>query len=359
MLDTLQEYFPHYIFSFFTPYHRDFFIDKEYNTYNEYRKSVFFYPLRTISKISVINADNIRRYQNIFLYSDPEQPANLPESLIDRIVLTRSDIENVTDTMDDGIYRFMETIGVKHKASIYLKHFDTYIGGLGVMRSDKEGPFTDDDIHVLELLGRSISAQYYEYLQSVYNVSITNAYRSYINHHSVGCAIFSENLSIIEANSSAYSYAEEIVKATNAEHAVNAANYLPNLLSLITHSMTGNSIENTSDAIFASADYEYRCSIISCLMNSMDLKSLYTLYCLRIERSSRGTFTIPGYVINKYDLTKRESEIASLLVKGLSTDQIAHTLFISHNTARNHISNIYRKFGVSSRVDLILKLKSE
>ena len=41
----------------------------------------------------------------------------------------------------------METIGVKHKASIYLKHFDTYIGGLGVMRSDKEGPFTDDDIH--------------------------------------------------------------------------------------------------------------------------------------------------------------------------------------------------------------------
>lgn len=52
-------------------------------------------------------------------------------------------------------------------------------------------------------------------------------------------------------------------------------------------------------------------------------------------------------------LTEREFEIAQLLVKGDTYKQIAYVLFISPDTVRQHIKNIYRKLQINSRVQLI------
>lgn len=56
---------------------------------------------------------------------------------------------------------------------------------------------------------------------------------------------------------------------------------------------------------------------------------------------------------NEYHLTQRENEIIKLIKDGLSNQEIAETLFISVNTARNHIYNIYKKVGVKNRYELI------
>jgi HD-GYP domain-containing protein (c-di-GMP phosphodiesterase class II) len=53
-------------------------------------------------------------------------------------------------------------------------------------------------------------------------------------------------------------------------------------------------------------------------------------------------------------LTERETEIVSLLARGLQTKQLAHALHISVKTADSHIQNAYRKMGVSSRAAAIL-----
>ena len=55
-----------------------------------------------------------------------------------------------------------------------------------------------------------------------------------------------------------------------------------------------------------------------------------------------------------YDtLTAREQEVMTLLAQGLSTSQVADKLFISPKTAENHRSNIMRKLGLHSTVELI------
>lgn len=55
-----------------------------------------------------------------------------------------------------------------------------------------------------------------------------------------------------------------------------------------------------------------------------------------------------------YDtLTAREQEVLVLLAEGLSTGQVADKLFISPKTAENHRSNIMRKLGLHSTVELI------
>jgi DNA-binding CsgD family transcriptional regulator len=56
-------------------------------------------------------------------------------------------------------------------------------------------------------------------------------------------------------------------------------------------------------------------------------------------------------------LSKREREVVDLLLLGQSNKQIASSLSISERTVEFHLKNIYAKFGVSSRVELVLQLR--
>lgn len=54
-----------------------------------------------------------------------------------------------------------------------------------------------------------------------------------------------------------------------------------------------------------------------------------------------------------HNLTAREQEILAYLAEGHSGAYISDVLFISPNTVRTHIHNIYRKLDVSSREDIL------
>jgi DNA-binding CsgD family transcriptional regulator len=55
-------------------------------------------------------------------------------------------------------------------------------------------------------------------------------------------------------------------------------------------------------------------------------------------------------------LSKREKEVLSLVLQGKSNKQIALSLAIAVRTVEFHLKNVYTKFQVSSRIELILKL---
>ncbi len=52
-------------------------------------------------------------------------------------------------------------------------------------------------------------------------------------------------------------------------------------------------------------------------------------------------------------LTVREKDVADSVVRGLTYEEIAENLDISPNTVRNHVSNLYRKLSVRSKIELI------
>ena len=58
--------------------------------------------------------------------------------------------------------------------------------------------------------------------------------------------------------------------------------------------------------------------------------------------------------INK--LSRRELEVIHLLLQGKSNKLIAFALGISDRTVEFHLKNVYAKFQVSSRMELVLKL---
>jgi len=53
------------------------------------------------------------------------------------------------------------------------------------------------------------------------------------------------------------------------------------------------------------------------------------------------------------ELTKREHEILALIVRGYTNTAIARQLYIEEGTVRNHVSKIYDKLHVLSRLDAI------
>ena len=83
---------------------------------------------------------------------------------------------------------------------------------------------------------------------------------------------------------------------------------------------------------------------------------LFTNYFLKNYTSNQ---TIPEEasisedLFTRYNISVREQEIITLVVHGLSNQKISERLFISLNTVKAHLRNIYPKFGITSRYELM------
>jgi DNA-binding NarL/FixJ family response regulator len=61
-----------------------------------------------------------------------------------------------------------------------------------------------------------------------------------------------------------------------------------------------------------------------------------------------------GHLEKKVDLTKKEKEIVSLICHGYRNKEIAQKLDISEQTVKSHCNRIFKKVGVSDRLQLAL-----
>ncbi len=59
---------------------------------------------------------------------------------------------------------------------------------------------------------------------------------------------------------------------------------------------------------------------------------------------------------SRYKLTRKEMEVANLIIEGHASRRIADSMHISLHTVNKHISNIFRKVNVNSKRELIQKL---
>ncbi|PKM94021.1 MAG: hypothetical protein CVU84_11160 [Firmicutes bacterium HGW-Firmicutes-1] len=57
--------------------------------------------------------------------------------------------------------------------------------------------------------------------------------------------------------------------------------------------------------------------------------------------------------LSQFDITERELEIVKFVLEGFGNQDIGDKLFISPNTVKNHIYNIYRKMGIKNRYELM------
>lgn len=66
-------------------------------------------------------------------------------------------------------------------------------------------------------------------------------------------------------------------------------------------------------------------------------------------------FRIQTKPLSRCGLTHRESEVLTLLAKGLTCKELAYLLGISPHTSADHIKNIYSKLNINSRAEASLE----
>ncbi len=80
-------------------------------------------------------------------------------------------------------------------------------------------------------------------------------------------------------------------------------------------------------------------------------------YTVNYEPETTDVMSHTEKFYKKYNISDRETEIIEALVVGKTNKEIAAELFISINTVKTHIKNIYRKLEVKNRVQLLHKIK--
>jgi DNA-binding CsgD family transcriptional regulator len=78
--------------------------------------------------------------------------------------------------------------------------------------------------------------------------------------------------------------------------------------------------------------------------------------------SESGSLRGPGYlagnlvdIFDQVELTEREKEIITLMLEGKTNRAIAEELFITENTIKSHCRNIYAKFNVRNKSELLVE----
>ncbi len=77
---------------------------------------------------------------------------------------------------------------------------------------------------------------------------------------------------------------------------------------------------------------------------------------LRQSESKEGKLSV-AEAAEKYELTKRETEILKALMDGKDNTVICDELVITANTLKKHILNIYRKLDINTRVQLFKMIR--
>ncbi|NWG33247.1 MAG: response regulator transcription factor [Chloroflexi bacterium] len=67
---------------------------------------------------------------------------------------------------------------------------------------------------------------------------------------------------------------------------------------------------------------------------------------------ARKSYSEPGLPF--HPLSDREMEVLSCVVRGMSNKEIANLLGISHQTVKNHVTSILRKFSVEDRTQAVV-----
>ena len=108
---------------------------------------------------------------------------------------------------------------------------------------------------------------------------------------------------------------------------------------------------SNTDVIYAFLNshlmYETQTSVLSAIMPHLDA-ALRRVECLPESNESK---VVPIH----HMISERESAVLNLVIQGETNTVIAEHLFISVNTVKNHLKNIYKKMGVSSRAHAVVK----
>jgi LuxR family maltose regulon positive regulatory protein len=91
-------------------------------------------------------------------------------------------------------------------------------------------------------------------------------------------------------------------------------------------------------------------------LESLSLPPGLTAETIEVGGETLVVFAFPGKRDAPSPLTEAEQHIVDLVLQGCTTAQIAATRGVARTTVSSQLQSIYRKLGITSRIELVCKL---
>ena len=244
----------------------------------------------------------------------------------------------------------------------YLPLDNCYVGYLVIFRDQQQKSFSAKDAEILEEIYRYIAEEYYNFLRIVQMNNTNNLLISQSNQYPIGVVIMRDVMNPVYINDTAREYIAEL-GTTPQFFSVFFNNHLvPNIKNDLLH-VGKRQIVRYQNFIFsvvvtnvltedffegveaARRNPEQATGLLSFAPNATSY-----VYIIRDDVSS---YVRKGDPFEEYGFTKRERQVAALLLRGKGPDEISSELSISPNTAKVHIQRLYRKANVASRAEFL------
>lgn len=220
---------------------------------------------------------------------------------------------------------------------------------VSIFKAKNKEKFTPKELELLSQIGKV----FYESL-NLYRKYTSQADKIFLTSRlfgltSFGFLILNKNKSVVNYNETFINYASCLsIKLNLNEIVYDLINLVESTNQITIDKLKMNSIIKINDFLI---------TVFPPQINQNEY--IETFYCFTIRKIEEGRQEndINNLLIEEYTLTKRESEIISLLVDGASNLQISETLYISVSTVKSHVRNIFNKLNVSTRSEAIRKIR--
>ncbi|KGA98649.1 hypothetical protein AJ85_06425 [Alkalihalobacillus alcalophilus ATCC 27647 = CGMCC 1.3604] len=284
---------------------------------------------------------SIEEYLRDYHHLDYLHPNNQGQLLKNKIALRLEDIIPLERYRKSTYYKeFMKKYNYYHEMVVSFYFKQRLVGVLGVTREEAEEGFSENDCHRFKALAPIIANFLCIEKEQEEERYERKVFEDFTNKSEAGLILLNKNYSIQYMNNAAW----DIFRMTTRNNDLNG--FLQKLLNKDIHSVIGSS------KLYTSALDSYSVRLVSQFDNSL---SHIDRFAIIIEKeSSHDCDTNKNLVLH---LTSREREVTYFLCKGYRYEEIAKELYISINTVKKHIKNIYQKTNVNSRASLQLLLQ--
>ena len=286
--------------------------------------------------------------------------SNLPERLRGRRVLFTEDVMPMEQYEATPYGKHMSAEGMYYQAVLFFYLGDKPIGSMALFRSREEGPFDQESRDLLAYLSQLVEGHYHTYLRHTGEARFQDSFQLFFQSSRVGAVILNQDMTVIQCNQTAQELSQLFWEQArhNQGHFLHSSYQgdprfrdVQTMVNEISQRLTvrGDSSQTVSSL---AGDFTFHHTTF---LSSSPAGLIQTWHLMLVTCRVK---TIPKDLENPYNsLTQQEKRIVYHLASGMKNEQIAEELHISIYTVRTHIANIYKKFEVNNKVDLLMHLQ--
>ena len=259
----------------------------------------------------------------------------------DRSVFKISDFMSYqTYEQNKNFKELIEPHGYYYSAVAFLKHRNTFVGQITLLRAKEEGDFSQEEIAAIEGVAPLLRNRLLDYNALNSATVYKDVFFDILCENSQAVMLLDRNLRVLASNDKA----DELCGNIIAQQGLTGE-----YIQMVVDKVFCCGVANRSHFNIVARDGKtYYFSLKPYRVTGADRYS--TVYIVYISREGYVGGAEREGLKSDSRLTNRQIEIVNLIAAGLTNSEIASHLHISEHTVRKHIENIRVQLGVGNRI---------